>query len=208
MLRKTVDTVWAPDPHSNDTRHFVAGGGVLWTPTIIRHSAGKDILKVPLRKISEIKLHAGDKFGWLASRQPPLLKSQRAPGDSARSLVLNLTDQLCQLRDRLNEQRDDSRTARTLEILYDCRFLLCFDVTKMPPEIGTSLAVGRSQILVESHTRWYLPHVIWQIPESETNIDLAVMKDALEWPGGVSKMPEGKLSSWITMKWIRTIDAT
>lgn len=206
-IRRIVDMIWAPDPHSADTRHRAVGSGVLWTPAIIHsNSTGKETIRIPKEKISDVKLGAGDRFGWLASRQPPFDKNIGAIGDAPDPLIFNLTDRLCQLRNRLKEERGNKQTARrTLEILYDCRFLLRFDVTKMPPEIDMSLAVDRSQILVESRTRWYLPHVVWQRPGG--SIDLAAMNDVVQEPGGVLEMPKDKLSGWITMDWIRTLNA-
>jgi tRNA(Ile)-lysidine synthase len=203
-IQRIVDMIWAPDPHSADTRRLAAGSGVLWTPVIIRsNSVGRKILKAT---IPDVNLGAGDKFGWLASRQPPFHKNIRAIGDASNPLTFNLTDQLRQLSDRLKEERGNERTARrTLEILYDCRFLLRFDVTKMPPEIDMSLRESRSQILVEPYTRWYLPHVVWQRPGD--SINLAVMNDAVQEPSRVLKIPKGKLSGWITMNWIRTLNA-
>jgi tRNA(Ile)-lysidine synthase len=205
-IRQIVKMIWAPDPHSADTRRLAAGSGVLWTPVIISgDSAGKETFRIPKEKIPDVNLGAGDRFGWLASRQPHFYKNIRAIGDAPNPLAFNLTNQLCQLRNRLKEERGNERTARrTLEILYDCRFLLRFDVTKMPLEIDMSLAVGQSQILVKSHTRWFLPRVVWQSPGG--SIDLAVMNDAVQEPG-VLEMPKDKLLGWITMDWIRTLNA-
>ena len=206
-IQRIVDTVWAPDPQSANIRHFVAGGGVLWSPVVIHTNPwGIDKILIPIGNISGIKLSAGDRFGWLASRQPPFHKNTRAMGDAPDRLTLDLTDKICQRRKELNEGTQTAK--RTLEILYDCRFLLRLDLAKMPLEIALSLAVGRSKIVVQSRTRWYWPHIMWERGLGRS-VNLAVIQDEVEWQGGgFAKPPKGNNSDWITMDWIRTLDAT
>jgi tRNA(Ile)-lysidine synthase len=209
-IQRIVDTVWAPDPQAANIRHFVAGGGVLWSPVIIHSNpSGIDKILIPIDNISGIKLGAGDRFGWLASRQPPFHKNTRAMGDAPDPLTLDLTDKICQRRKELKEGTQTDQTAgRTLEILYDCRFLLRLDLAKMPLAIATSLAVGRSKIVVKSRTRWYWPHIMWERTLGRS-VNLAVTQDEVEWQGGgFAKPPKGNNSDWITMDWIRTLDAT
>jgi hypothetical protein len=118
-------------------------------------------------------------------------------------LNLDLTDQLCQAKKKLKEgAQGDQTAAGILEILYDCRFIIRFDVAKMPFEIGLSLSVGRSQILVQPRTRWYWPQVVWRRPGC-TDL-LAIIAD--ENFGEAPEMPPK--SDWISMEWVRTIDAT
>jgi len=126
-------------------------------------------------------------------------------GDAPDPLSLNLTTQLDQAKKELQKAAPKEQAATTLDILYDCRFLLRFDITKMPPEIAMSLAVGNSDILVEARTRWYWPQVVWRKP-GRTDL-LAVITDehqVREEPLDI--LPD--LSDWIHIDWIRTLDAT
>jgi len=126
----------------------------------------------------------------------------------ALTLLGYLTDQLCQTKKELQGTAQAGKATKILDILYDCRFLLRFDVTKMPPEIGISLALGRSQVLVRPHTRWYWPEIVWKRSTGRTDV-LAAIEDERQGRERLSEMsPEGRLPNWIHMKWIRTLDAS
>jgi len=71
-------------------------------------------------------------------------------------------------------------------------------------EIATSLVTGRSQILVMFERDWYWPRIVWRRVGRTDN--LAVITD--EHRGHGISPPEGELSDWISMDWIRTLDAT
>lgn len=204
-IQQIVDKIWTPDPRSAKIRHFTAGGGVLWSPAVIRGDLThhRDATRCPDLRIDTIDLAAGDRFGWLASRQPPFHKNTRAKGHGSDPLTFDLTDQL---RQAGNEVAQNHEATKTLEILYDCRFLLRFDVTSMPPEIGVSLAVGRSQILVRPRTRWYQPEVVWQVPGR--TVVLAHISDESQVGGEPLHISSNGLLNWIRMYWIRTLDAT
>jgi tRNA(Ile)-lysidine synthase len=210
-IQRIVNAIWAPDPHYADMRHFVAGSGVLWRPVAICPTpSGKHTIRIPGKRIANIKLRGNYRFGWLASRQPPFHKNVRAKGDASDPLTFDLTDRLCRAREDLQERiqkrtQDDQTAAGMLEILYDCRFIIRFDVARMPAQIGLSLSVGRSQIVVEHRTRWYWPQVTWHRPGHSDH--LAVIVDESEVSTGAPPV-NSDLSNWISIEWIRTLDAT
>jgi hypothetical protein len=169
---------------------------------------GEETIKIPDKTIADLRVSSSDRFGWFASRQPPFRKNV-ATGDAGDRLHIDLTGQICQLKKELKEgAQKDRTTGAMLEILYDCRFLLRFDVAKIPPELSMSLSVGRSQILVKPHTRWYWPQVVWYGP-GRYDILLRLEGDETGSLVGPLQQPENaKSSDWISIEWIRTLDAT
>lgn len=200
-IQRIVDNVCTPNPHEAGCTHFVAGGGVLWRPVVIsRDVEGKETISVP-HKLSSTQPSRYDKFGWLASRQPPVFKSKNV---TEKDLNVDLSPTICRA---LKQLRGGTRKTSEgpLDISYDCRFLLRFDVAKMPLNIQISLDMGRSKLLVEPLTRWYWPRITWQkegcLPEY-----LATVADEQQ-DGSNGALQLFKPSDWIRIYWIRTIEA-
>ena len=77
-----------------------------------------------------------DRLAWLASRQPPFRKRVRHNPDGSLledPLRIDLTEVLSKARHVSQRIKDG------LEVLYDCRFLIRFDIAKMPSEIGIAV---------------------------------------------------------------------
>lgn len=205
-IQDIVNYIWTPDPQAHNIPFLVAGSGVLWRPVVIRGSAdsnGRDRITVPKSNLASVSLKEGDRFGWLATRQPPYDKRIRYTPDGKQQedpLHVDLTD-------TLNKAQQEGNTRQPLEILYDCRFILRFDLAKMPSDIRVSLAVGRSKILVEPRTRWYWPHVLWSRP-GRPDDNIAMVQDAQEKHWVSPQLAEGEKSDWISIEFIRTLDAT
>jgi hypothetical protein len=89
-----------------------------------------------------------------------------------------------------------------VDVLYDCRFLVQFNIAEMPEEIARAIAdVEReSRVVILSNTQWSWPKVWWW-KKGEMPVALAGI-------GMVDKDHETLASNWISIKWIRVLDAT
>ncbi|KAJ7685620.1 PP-loop family-domain-containing protein [Mycena polygramma] len=152
-LDRIIENLWAPDPFVAGLKPFVAGGGVHWTPVII----GEKGVKIP--RGQEPKLLPGEFTGWLAARQPPLPLHQHIRRGTTSPLVVDITDKL---RAGLEAKLDDPEQ-KSVEILWDCRFALRFDLDKIPDSVVQCLDEG-GHIHVQPYSKWYWPKIILSPP--------------------------------------------
>lgn len=131
-------------------------------------------------------LQPDDHFCWLASRVPPFPRIHNRAGSPAR-LVMDITDLL----------RAALSSDRPLRILYDCRFLLHIHPCRMPTHVRAALETRdkTSSIKVLPFTPYYWPKVVLQRESCPDQI-LAVPQE-----NGTRD------ESWITIRWIRPLDA-
>lgn len=205
-IQRLIESIWAPSGNTPPP-FLVVGSGVIWRSAWVYegYSDRPSRLLVPKSKDSWIKRRReGDRLAWLASRQPPLEKRVRHNPDGSL-----LEDPLhMDLTELLSKARHDARKVKHgLEVLYDCRFLIRFDIAKMPSEIGMSLSVGRSKVVVEARTRWFYPQVLWRRPGRDDE-HLGVVMDennrqVMEQRLNLDK----KRTEWISIEFIRTMDA-
>ncbi|KIK94290.1 hypothetical protein PAXRUDRAFT_828154 [Paxillus rubicundulus Ve08.2h10] len=190
-IRRIAQFLWTPDPQAAQIKRFTAGGGVLWTPAIFSPRkplrVGNQCLQLPLR--------SDDQFCWLASRIPPFFKNPQEGAGSSSRLTLELTAQL-----RAGIYSD--MPTDTFEVLYDCRFLLRIDPTQMPERVKSILSKQDKTVSIKviPFTNYYWPKVVLQ-RESRPDQVLAVLG------------PEGTTDTmgappWISMQWVRLLDAT
>lgn len=202
-IQRIVDKVWTANPDMDNISSFVSGGGVVWRPIVISFdSKGNERLKLP-QKWSEMRMCPGDRFGWLASRQPPLYKSKGVTGGLEDDLEVDLSPKISRT---IKELHDGKRKASDgpLDILWDCRFLLRFDLAKIPQYIAVSLALGHSQLRVEPNTRWYWPRIVWMRPGFQPDTLALIPLEQQDQEGVV---PLANPSAWIRIYWIRTLEA-
>lgn len=203
-IQRIVECLWSTKPLSQQQAFLVAGGGVYWRPAVVSGGGdrlGRHRIKIPQGDFATMPKHDGDRLGWIASRQPPYSKRLRHNSDGTPQgdqLHLNLTYILSEAR---------KRNDKLIEVLWDCRFLLRFNISRMPSEIGMSIAVGRSKVIVEPRTRWYWPQVMWSRPGRD-DLNLAAVVDDHQSSGGLLKLAGGVRSDWINIEFIRTLDAT
>lgn len=181
-LSRTMNALWGVQ-----RRRFLSGGGVVWTPVVLRHSGA---IKFP-----EVEL-AKDIKGWLVSRQPPPISSKEA--DPA---ILDITQAF----------RSALLNKTALELCYDCRFLMRFEPLALPRQMLSLLEgnVHLARIVIRPETRFCLPRVIWRTGRDDDLI-LATMQ-----PSGTvtffhPTVMEKGLSirpNFLHAQWIRTLDA-
>lgn len=214
-IRQIVNKIWNPDPFASGIKMFVAGGGVLWTPVLIQGEG----IKTPGR-IGEFGIKPGETVGWLASRQPPLHRDKMEERGMINPLQLNVTELLT----AMTTDNEKGASTEVLEVLYDCRFLLRFNLTRMPGKIATAIMKPQQveQILVQPNSRWYWPKVVWR---RGREIDVVLHSDIVDtnksqqqmWTGQTNeehdhrqywKRPDNVVSAgWIEIEWIRSLSA-
>ena len=190
-IHRIVRALWASDPRASQIKKFTAGGGVLWTPAIYHPNkllrAGNQCL--------HSTLEPNDHFCWLASRMPPFSKNPRQQGaGSPTKLVIDLTQ-------RLAAAIISDGPTDPLQVLYDCRFLLHIDPLKIPTHIKSALEEHdeSTSIKVLPFTQFYWPKVVLQ-RKSHPDQVLAVPQEA--------NVDTSESLSWISIQWIRPLDAT
>ncbi|TFK76242.1 adenine nucleotide alpha hydrolases-like protein, partial [Pluteus cervinus] len=203
-LHQIIGNLWNPNPFDSGLSLFVAGGGVLWSPVIFREGKIKTY-----ERVNNIGIGPGDTPAWLASRQPPIHKRAMAIADRPNPLVLDITDDLL--------WQISNRASASWEVLYDFRFLLHFDLDKIPQPLIEAIQSG-ARIIIRPYTRWYWPHVLSESGESSTLIHSHLQPSTSDTGLGESanvlsenprhcwKPSKPSLESgWITTKWIRPL---
>ncbi|KAG6335031.1 hypothetical protein ID866_4057 [Astraeus odoratus] len=150
-IHRIMKHLWSHDPEPALLKKFTAGGGVLWTPVL--YHRGKRLKTVHHAQ------HRGDgDFAWLASRIPPFFKNPQEGAGSASRLMVDLTEQFNMA---LSTPENNTSHAMVFEVLYDCRFLLRFDLRQMPKHVRTALNNAHAEQVK-------LPPDIHPLPESVT----------------------------------------
>ena len=158
---------------------FAMGSQVLWKP-VIRPSK-------PMRGQEKKK----SLLGWMACRQPPDSIGLESTKDrDIASLVLDAS-----------REWKSSMSRKTLEILWDCRFLVKINLEKMPEWAVSTLAEG-GKLWIRCDEAWFHPHIVLHAGEQET-----VLFDALQVAGDpkADKKKKVKAVEWIDVKFIRTL---
>ncbi|KAF8643880.1 hypothetical protein AX16_008896 [Volvariella volvacea WC 439] len=149
-VQQVIERLWDLDPNS-DKSMFVAGGGVLWMPVLVRDGR----IKTPDR-LKNSGIERGDVIAWLASRQPPLKKRILTERNVDNPLEVDVTQLLA-------EQLKSTSAIEPIEVLYDCRFLVRFNLGQVSEQVQSELAHALEsgwKAQVKTHTRWYWPRVV------------------------------------------------
>lgn len=165
----------------------------MWTPVVVRQDG-------EMRMFDSLVHQTGDNdeknmFGWLASRQPPARKVSKRTAVMD-PLFLDVTNSI-------KEQND------TVEILYDNRFLVQFDLSKIPDELAGILSSNQDdRVLIVPKNRWFSPKVVWQKNREQGTVDLASQVEAMDMQTDTSRRRKDIpiSSDWIRITWIRPLD--
>ncbi|KAJ7578454.1 PP-loop family-domain-containing protein [Mycena floridula] len=179
--------LFASNPHP---KAFTAGAGVQWTPVRVVNRTIKFLDNIQAGK--GLPPH---EVAWLASRRQPYTKLELTRPPCQDDVTRKLTEAL-------------KNGVSVLKVMWDCRFVLRFDLAAMPLDIAQLLAVG-SSVLIRSSGRWILPVVA---------VDGTVVHSAISCPPEVQYpiiLPQPIqyyqtstppiTSTWITAEWIRPI---
>ena len=206
-VHQIVQKIWETDPSNRGI--FVAGGGVMWAPVIVGLRGN---LKRP-NPIQTSEVGPGERLAWMASRQPPLHKDKMLKMGIVDPLHVDLTS-------TLTKKMTDSSNTYDMAVLYDCRFLLRFNLRLIPETIIASLTnpLVEGKIMVKPHTRWYWPMVIWQKAGKEETLASEILRKNSSKPGahewrdlGKSRLEKqdrnGGRPYGIQIEWIRSLKA-
>jgi tRNA(Ile)-lysidine synthase len=139
---------------SQQRASFTVGGSVLWTPVAI--------LSDGTTRQRPASISAGEELGWLLSRSPPFAKNQN-PHIPTKSIEEDVTLQLI---------RAMTKDFLRLEILWDCRFLISFDLKRLQQVVNMNL--NKAQVKIVPEGRFLLPRVVICREDEE---ELAVQVD-------------------------------
>ncbi|KAI6109663.1 hypothetical protein F5141DRAFT_1215155 [Pisolithus sp. B1] len=147
-IQRIMNHLWPVAPPAISPRKFTAGAGVLWTPVLYSHNKG----------IKACRLGQPDsaQSAWLASRLPPFSKNPQEGAGSASRLSVDLTKQFVLAY---------AASRHVLQVLYDCRFLVGFNLTQMPSHMRNALDNVHDQpisIKILPHTDYFWPKVVLQ----------------------------------------------
>lgn len=210
-LTRIIDRLWNAGPGKPEI--FVAGGGVIWTPVVVRDGN----IKFP-DKYNTVGMH-GDISGWLASRQPPLSIAKMVERGLTNPLRLDVTEDLGEAQ---YEWENGHRPSPFVDILWDCRFLVRFDVSKLPADIiGTITGTpSGDRIVIHPQTRWYWPKVMTErmgtwttlhsvISNEDNNSSSKLLPIKVEQECRDYWQPRDQpvAAEWISIEWIRSLDA-
>ena len=206
-ISQITHKLWKPNPFVDKIRMFVAGGGVLWIPVAIEGNYIKTPDSIFLTGIRD-----DDSFGWLACRQPPLHRQKMEARGLISPLRVNITQQI---KKALERRRDGAFPS--VQYLYDCRFLISLDAEKIPAQLADELLSPQNQesIMIYPHTRWYWPKVVRErdgmvdVLHSKIDSSPGSRRDDYQQKSYDYWKPrvEAVASDWITIRWIRSLEA-
>ena len=214
MREQILERLWSSNPFESGKGLFVAGGGVLWAPVLVKGTK----IKTPER-LARVGAERGEVVAWLASRQPPMHKNKMDELEIPNPLRIDLTEMLKQ---KLPDMSSASSPS-AIEILYDCRFLVRIDVTRIPLWIYNDLRNSEDQIRISivPNTRWYWPEVILEKGD-ETQVlhsdigqyvqlypfsRLPSMYDPKLYKRYWRRQDKPVVSDWIRVDWVRPLSA-
>jgi tRNA(Ile)-lysidine synthase len=149
---------------------FSAGSHVLWTPVYINPDG-------QFKRAKPVPGMDGWTEGWLASRSPPYrsAKGPSGPDIDITSLIL-----------------DKKYSADHVEVLYDNRFILSFDLHSIPDRIFYQLrtTLGGYRLIVTSIGKCFLPRLVFRSSNGHDVEDIGISGPAPK-VGPVTMVPEG-----------------
>jgi len=185
-IQRIIDTLW----RSDGAAPFTAGGGVLWQPAIF---SAKRRLRVGTQ-CYDFQLHAGERRAWIASRLPAVPYHALETSVLSPKLDVDVTERLVTAM---------SRGHHTLEVLFDCRFLVRFDLSQIPEELVSTLQTYEktgASVRIKPRTKFYWPKVLLRQPCCPDIMYAALMEDG--------QTDTFRRQPWISMEYIRLLDAT
>jgi tRNA(Ile)-lysidine synthase len=210
-IDQIINKLWGPNPFAADIGIFVAGGGVMWTPVTVQD----DLIRTPDKLLMTGISNSDKLIGWLASRQPPPRRRDMEARGLVNLLWIDVTEQLTKA---LAERNDGGPLV--VQVLFDCRFLIHFDVRKLPEGLTRRLMRHEGKVIVYSKSRFFMPEVVEErdgkmhvlhthdskITDDNIKSFQLDMKDSHVQDTHIEH-EVGAAPEWITIKWIRPLSA-
>lgn len=191
-MQNITSNLWKSEASLTNSDSFDAGAGVQWKPVVVRDGE--------IRTPDVLRPGRSDYIAWLACRKRPAR-------DTSHELTVEVTPLLL-------SRLDSQDTSERLEVLYDNRFLVTFDLAKIPKSLHDDLASGRAQVKIIPGRACFIPIVVLhrssEIPdflhtkvEPSTGEMAPVTRGRWERPQGEPDLDCG----WVTIQWIRPLTA-
>jgi hypothetical protein len=193
-LRRLVQVLWdAKGLRFRKNISFTVGSGVWWKPAFVTKG---HVLKTVVNN-----LPAND-IMWFAHRHPTI-NHPTAPTPVSDNLRIVMTDQLRKGRMawEANEGPD------TIETLFDRRFLIRFQLDKMPEDLYEKLKTNGG-VVIKKRSPWHLPEVNFKQDKVYTVIHTLIQREKFTWvrEWGTKTYIDTE-SNWITIQYIRPISS-
>ncbi|CCM04425.1 uncharacterized protein FIBRA_06604 [Fibroporia radiculosa] len=190
-LLHIVGDIWGSLRTPETRRTFSAGSNVLWVPGVV--NAAGDFKR-------KHTLNHGESFAWYIQRATPLSREKLQHIGKEDTLVRDISDLLVRR----------PQKAGPAVILYDARFILRFDVAKMPLDVLTCLTSSEhsadSRVIIQPATSWYCPQVIMRQKGVPDEVLADYRWDTLKWQRPIEENARDD-SSWVEIEFIRTLGA-
>ncbi len=172
-----------PSVTQDGRQSFTAGAGVVATPVCILQD---DTIRLRPAKDGELG-------GWILLREPHYRYQGGQPGTGG---VLDVTDEIM----------DAMRTReKTRTVLYDNRFTVRFSLDLLPRTVEEELVKRAARVLIEPDTKWALPKITL-VGKRTTQRCIGKYLWYIHGWSDTRKRPV-KLQRWITMDFVRSLDA-
>ena len=170
---------------------FTVGSGVWWKPAFVTKG---HVLKTVVNTLPINNLM------WFAHRHPTI-NHPTAPPAVSDDLRILMTDQL--RNGRKAWEADEGPD--TIEVLFDRRFLIRFQLDKMPQDIIEGLK-SNGGVVIKKRSPWHLPEVNFKQNKIYTVIHTLIPRDKFSWERewGTKTYIDTE-SDWITIQYIRSI---
>lgn len=176
---------------SKSNNSLTVGSHVWWRLIEIRRNQVKTTLQASMIQ----------NLNWIASRQPKHRLEDTPAGQHP--LKRNVNPELLEWQ----KAWQAGEKSPVFEVLYDCRFLIQFQLDKMPLDIQDGLSTGE-KIYIKPRGVWNVPQVILMSKRNSRAIQWHIEKTShslpKEWG---TKMERDIRSGWITIEYFRPISA-
>jgi len=191
-VKRLIKNLW--DEQSLRTRKnisFTVGSGVWWKPALVTKSH-------LLRTV--VKTFPIKDLAWFAARHPSI-KSPNAPVSDI--LRFPLTDKL--RAGRMAWEANEG--SKSMEILWDRRFLIRFRLDKMPQELFDELKTNGG-VIIKPRSPWFLPEIDFKQNKVFTVLHTKIKPDRFTWEREWgTKHYKDTESDWITIEYIRPLSS-
>ena len=191
-LTRLVKVLWdAQGLRFRKNISFTAGSGVWWKPAFVTkgHVLKTVVKELPFKDIM-----------WFASRHPSIHHPNAPVSDNLRIVM---TDQLREGR----KAWETDGGPDTLEILFDRRFLIRFQLDKMPEDLIEALQTNGG-VVIKKRSPWHLPEVNFKQNKVYTVLHTLIQREKFTWvrEWGTKTYIDTE-SNWITIQYIRPISS-
>jgi tRNA(Ile)-lysidine synthase len=191
-VKRLMQVLWdAQGVRTRKSISFTVGSGVWWRPSFVTKG---HVLKTVVKDFDFNNLM------WFASRHPSI-DSPTAPKSD--NLRIVMTDQLRHARAAWEAKQGPD----AVEIVFDRRFLIRFQLDKMPEDVVNALHVNGG-VVIKKRSPWHLPEVNFKQNKIYTVIHTQILREQFTWEREWgTKTYIDTNSDWIIIQYLRPISS-